>query len=495
MVKITEITTPASASGSASSAIRTLRTSSTLHLSLSLQKIASKSIKVSLQGWPAKPQFSLGGKHGNIVVKSRDKRIHKGWRVFKVDGARVGRGEVRGVVEGKYVERRKGGGRKGVGYEVEFFIGEEQEEEEEEEEERKGEEGVEEERRNAEAEAAAAALKLKEEEEAAAAAAAVQKKLLEEEIRLKGEWEKADAAVAEKLIAEEEARRLKENVEKRAEAAAAAKKIRVKEDAARQKKELEASKKLEEETRRRKLEEERKVLTKIRQETADASKIATKLAQASKLTGLPSRSTIIEPQKALLSALTLPPKSPEKSTPPCDKCDGPHSTSSCPYFKGKRDNHNDAWVKYGKKGEESDSCISNSERKYRGTVIHQPGDGSCLFHSLSYSISGENATSLRSSISEYIKKNPTKEIAGTAIKEWVFWDCSMDCEAYADSMITGSKWGGAIEIAVCAHVTKKDVLVYEKKGKGFECISKFVGGGEGEIRLCYSGRCHYDALK
>lgn len=386
-----------------------------------------------------------------------------------------------------------------MGYEVEFYIGEEEPEEEEGkgeegvDEEEEGYEGVEEERRKAEAEAAAAALKLKEEEEAAAAAAAVQKKLLEEENRLKGEWEKAEAAAAEKLIAEEEARRLKENVEKRAEAAAAAKKI--KEDAARRKKELEASKKLEEETRRRKLEEEREALAKKRQETADASKIATKLAQASKLTGLPSRSTVIEPQKALLSALTPPPKSPEKSTPPCDKCDGPHSTSSCPYFKGKRDNHNDAWVKYGKEGEESDSCISNSERKYRGTVIHQPGDGSCLFHSLSYSISGENATSLRSSISEYIKKNSTKEIAGTAIKEWVFWDCSMDCEAYADSMITGSKWGGAIEIAVCAHVTKKDVLVYEKKGRGFECISKFVGGGEGEIRLCYSGRCHYDALK
>merc|ERR550525_66440 len=27
----------------------------------------------------------------------------------------------------------------------------------------------------------------------------------------------------------------------------------------------------------------------------------------------------------------------------CDKCDGSHPTHQCPYFKGDRDNHKDAW--------------------------------------------------------------------------------------------------------------------------------------------------------
>ena len=30
----------------------------------------------------------------------------------------------------------------------------------------------------------------------------------------------------------------------------------------------------------------------------------------------------------------------------CDKCDGKHATSKCPYFKQARDKHKDAWDAY-----------------------------------------------------------------------------------------------------------------------------------------------------
>ncbi|MGI9554391.1 MAG: hypothetical protein ACR2M6_00330, partial [Vampirovibrionia bacterium] len=83
---------------------------------------------------------------------------------------------------------------------------------------------------------------------------------------------------------------------------------------------------------------------------------------------------------------------PAKTLEPCDKCDGPHATSKCPYFNGKvRENHKDALQAYihlkkqknlgaGNHGASRDNVLEN----VRGKVIGQPGDGSCLFHSLSY---------------------------------------------------------------------------------------------------------------
>ena len=133
-------------------------------------------------------------------------------------------------------------------------------------------------------------------------------------------------------------------------------------------------------------------------------------------------------------------------------------------------------------------------------VVKQPGDGSCLFHSLSYGLGGTKHSRLREDIAGYIARNPTDEIGGTPIKDWVMWDSEMDCDSYAASMSAGNKWGGAIEIAVCAKVSGRDVLVYERGGGWYTCISKFEKGGEGRdeggcIKLLYGGRCHYDAIE
>ena len=109
----------------------------------------------------------------------------------------------------------------------------------------------------------------------------------------------------------------------------------------------------------------------------------------------------------------------------CDKCDGKHETDNCPYFKKPRDNHPDAQKNSKKLG-----GFSNLPGNYRfillvilisidtmnvfyffvsifvlycagatlrtARVVRQPGDGSCLFHSLSYGLKdGSNASSLR----------------------------------------------------------------------------------------------------
>jgi len=196
----------------------------------------------------------------------------------------------------------------------------------------------------------------------------------------------------------------------------------------------------------------------------------------------------------LLKALSQSrPSAPTKRGGPCDKCDGPHHEDDCPFFKGrKRVKHHDAWDRYGKNGEAEDI----SERPsivQSAKVIPQPGDGSCLFHSLSYGLKNVSATQLRAAIASFIAENPEATVASNPIKDWVLWDSGMDVASYAKTMRTGSRWGGAVELAVCAQLHKVSIHVYEKSSKGFLRISTFGDGGR-VVDLCYGGRVHYDAL-
>ena len=70
-------------------------------------------------------------------------------------------------------------------------------------------------------------------------------------------------------------------------------------------------------------------------------------------TGLPDRDTVEDTNIVLFAALcgtkTKSPSSAKVFTPvrekpagPCDKCDGPHDETVCPFFKGNRDTHSDA---------------------------------------------------------------------------------------------------------------------------------------------------------
>ncbi|CAK0900631.1 unnamed protein product, partial [Prorocentrum cordatum] len=183
----------------------------------------------------------------------------------------------------------------------------------------------------------------------------------------------------------------------------------------------------------------------------------------------------------------------------CDKCDGPHETALCPHFKKARDKHQDAWVNKGSSCRGGASSSGHVEvpivRASEAKVYAQPGDGSCLFHSLSFGLPDRpSAATLRRDICSFMVRNPTVTIADTAIQDWIRYDSDETVEAYADRM-RGGVWGGGIEMAVLHRMYNVNVHVYERCREGFKRISAFDSkAARHTVGVLYQGRNHYDAI-
>lgn len=179
----------------------------------------------------------------------------------------------------------------------------------------------------------------------------------------------------------------------------------------------------------------------------------------------------------------------------CDKCDGKHETSTCPHYRKKRGKHPDEQKGKGRSigGGGGNFTLKNAR------VVRQPGDGSCLFHSLSYGLGSGNARSVRREIASFIAKNPDLEIADSPMKDWIMWESGSSVSSYARRMSTGG-WGGGIEMAAFSLLKGVNVHVYESRGfmrGGYRRISCFnAGSGRGgkTVHVLYGGRVHYDAL-
>jgi hypothetical protein len=180
----------------------------------------------------------------------------------------------------------------------------------------------------------------------------------------------------------------------------------------------------------------------------------------------------------------------------CDKCDGKHETDDCPYFKKKRENHPDA--KKGSKDKLGGTSLLPGSYLQNAKVVRQPGDGSCLFHSMSYGLHSLNASRLRAEICSFITKNPTLNISDTPLQDWVKWDSGYSTvQEYARHM-SHSAWGGGIEMACVSQMKDCNVHVYERSGSGFKRISAFDCPRQPQskptVRVLYGGGVHYDAL-
>jgi len=134
--------------------------------------------------------------------------------------------------------------------------------------------------------------------------------------------------------------------------------------------------------------------------------------------------------------------------------------------------------------------------RHRAHEVRQPGDGSCLFHALSYGMNdGSHARRMRRQILEHIIKNPTMEIAGMSLQEWVKLDCGRSIRRYVEKMAAGAE-GGGIEIEVFTRLKGMSVNVFERCSGGYRRISYFDAGpkAKGEVNILYRKRRHYDAL-
>ncbi len=132
-------------------------------------------------------------------------------------------------------------------------------------------------------------------------------------------------------------------------------------------------------------------------------------------------------------------------------------------------------------------------------VVRQPGDGSCLFHSMSFGLGdGTNASTLRRDICRFIQTNPSATISDTPLSEWVKWDSRCSVTDYANRMSRGA-WGGGIEMAVFMKIKGCNLHVYERKNGGnFKRISAFDYPDKPEsrkiVRVLYQGGVHYDGM-
>mgnify|MGYP001819767960 CR=1 FL=1 len=157
----------------------------------------------------------------------------------------------------------------------------------------------------------------------------------------------------------------------------------------------------------------------------------------------------------------------------CDKCDGRHATRACPFFKKEREKHPDAHKLLGKKHLVAASDVEEARMITRARVVRQPGDGSCLFHSVAYGLQdGSNAGSLRKGACDFMARNPNTEIMDTPLGEWINYDSRCGVSEYVSSMRRGA-WGGGLEMAVVALQKGVQIDVYEGRQGGFARIARF----------------------
>lgn len=195
-------------------------------------------------------------------------------------------------------------------------------------------------------------------------------------------------------------------------------------------------------------------------------------------------------------------QNPDAVVDKCDKCDGPHPTDACPHFKKAREKHKDAWVNYGTKHIKQMGSSGGNFVLRNARCVPQPGDGSCLFHSLCYGLHKlglppTHASQLRKELMHFLRLNSHLEIAGDTLEEWVNWDANTSVASYASRMSLGG-WGGGIEMATCSLMKRVNIHVYEKQWfrGGYKRISCFdcPDPTAKSVHVLYQGGVHYDAL-
>jgi hypothetical protein len=144
----------------------------------------------------------------------------------------------------------------------------------------------------------------------------------------------------------------------------------------------------------------------------------------------------------------------------------------------------------------------------KAIATNVPGDGSCLFHAICYTLKEKGLTGflLRDITANIIERHPQASLHGVSVSNWIEWDnpgSSVSAETYARK-VRGGLWGGALEMTILASVLNMNIFVY-KSNKLKECyrISDVLPDKsflQGEIKrpnmtsqlcLLWVGNCHY----
>ena len=117
-------------------------------------------------------------------------------------------------------------------------------------------------------------------------------------------------------------------------------------------------------------------------------------------------------------------------------------------YKKPRENHPDAQKNfYAKLGGHATALPGAVLTSTTAHVVKQPGDGSCLFHSMSYGLhDGSSAGSLRAEKCRFIERNGSLVVSGNPLAHWIQWDSNTSCAGYAVLRDTPSK-----RYKTCAH--------------------------------------------
>jgi len=141
-------------------------------------------------------------------------------------------------------------------------------------------------------------------------------------------------------------------------------------------------------------------------------------------------------------------------------------------------------------------------------------DGSCLFHALFYGLCDRDHryvgapadhVELRKMLIDWLEENPDLMVSGLPMRDWVALEYhGLSVANYCAQMRAGgpgAAWGGAIEMAVYAHLLGVAVHVYIRAHGGFRCISCFDvpaaapgSGGGGATAVLFNGVDHYNFL-
>ena len=125
----------------------------------------------------------------------------------------------------------------------------------------------------------------------------------------------------------------------------------------------------------------------------------------------------------------------------------------------------------------------------------QDGDNWCLYKALAYALE-MNPSDLNEEIMQFIEKNSDTMIHGTPLEWWVSGESGLTPQEYARKHRDRQACGGSIEMAVCAHIKKRNIRVSEYIDETYRELVLFGEGGDSTtIELIYICNKWYECLK